>query len=65
MLQIIIDTKSYDWGIDFNIGTLVGGGPYYSSAHNGFSNFISSVEKLVSKVEADLDRLTNLFEELN
>jgi len=65
MLEIIINTKSYDWGIDFNIGTLVGGGPYYSSAHNGFSTFVSSVEKLVPKVEADIDKLTNLFEEMN
>ena len=63
MLQIIFDTKTYDLGVDYNWGGLYG--VYNEAAQNGFVKFVSSMEKQIPKAEKDMEKVIELFEELN
>jgi len=63
MLQIIFDTKTYDLGVDYNWGGLYG--VYNDVAVNGFSKFVSSMEKQIPKAESDMQKVVDLFEELD
>ncbi|MCL1793022.1 MAG: hypothetical protein FWG34_04045 [Oscillospiraceae bacterium] len=63
MLQIIFDTKTYDLGVDYNWGGLYG--VYNDAAVNGFTKFVSSMEKQIPKAEKDMEKVIDLFEELN
>ena len=63
MLQIIFDTKTYDLGIDYSWGGLYG--VYEDAVQNGFSNFVSSMERQLPRAEADMERVIDIFEELS
>ena len=63
MLQIIFDTKTYDLGVDYNWGNLYG--VYSEVAQNGFSKFVSSMEKQIPRAESDMEKVIDLFEELD
>ena len=63
MLQIIFDTKTYDWGVDYSWGGLYS--VYSDVSQNGFSKFVSSMEKQIPRAEKDMQKLIDIFEEMN
>jgi len=63
MLQIIFETKTYDLGVDYNWGNLYG--VYADAAQKGFSAFVSAMERQIPKAESDMEKVIELFEELN
>jgi hypothetical protein len=63
MLEIIFDTKTYDLGVDYSWGGLYD--VYNSVAQNGFSKFVSSMEKQIPKAESDMQKVIDIFEESN
>ncbi|MCL2775196.1 MAG: hypothetical protein FWD71_17885 [Oscillospiraceae bacterium] len=63
MLEIVFATKKYDWCERFQWGGIYD--VYANVTTNGFGNFTSSVEKLMPKTQAALDKTINIFESLN
>ncbi|MCL2816106.1 MAG: hypothetical protein FWD23_16050 [Oscillospiraceae bacterium] len=63
MLQIIFDTKTYDLGVDYSWGGLYD--VYGEAAQNGFTKFVSSMEKQIPKAEKDMAKVIELFDELD
>ena len=62
MFDIIFASKVFDWGERFKIGNLYGA--YQGVATKGFGGFVSSIEKVMPQAERALEKLIDLFEEL-
>jgi len=58
MLDIIFDSKSYDWAVDFSWGS------GFAASYNGIyssktNNFVSTTEKIMKSVTKTLEKLVN------
>lgn len=63
MLQLIIDTRRYDLGIDYQWGTLYD--QYSVCTINGFGKFVSSVEKILPQANQLMEKSIAIFNELS
>ncbi len=63
MLNIIFDTKSYDWAVDFSWGGTFGSS--YNSVYNKKENsYVSTVNKTLKAATKSLDKVITAFSEL-
>lgn len=63
MLNIIFDSKSYDWAVDFSWGGTFGSA-YNSVYNNKNNNYVSTATKALKAETKSLDRVITAFTEL-
>ena len=63
MLEIVFKTKTFDLGVEYQWGGLYG--IYNTITREGFSKFVSSIERQMPKAQIEMEQTIAIFEESN